>query len=220
MTKRYALLGMTLTLAIALAVPAMGGPSNPIANAAASAKTIAKKALKKAKQANTTAKAAQAAAAAAQSTANGAASSANGAKSAADAAQGSANAAQQTANGAKTAADAAQASANTAQTTADEAKTLANAAQATADSKFGTQTVEFGEATVSDSNGPKFAGASCGSDREPTGGGFATGGAGNNEVTPTSSIVYGNGWLVLADEIGAGTGSNWTLQANVVCLAP
>ena len=51
MKRRYVLLGLASILAIALAVPAMGGPSNPLATTAASAKKTAKKALKKAKKA-------------------------------------------------------------------------------------------------------------------------------------------------------------------------
>jgi len=55
MKKRYTVLGLSLVLALALAVPALGGPSNPIASVSASVKSIANKALKKAKAAQTAA---------------------------------------------------------------------------------------------------------------------------------------------------------------------
>ena len=111
MRRRYVLLALTSILAVALTVPALGGPSNPIATGAASAKKTAKKALKKAK------KKAQQTAKAAQSTADGAAAAAAGAQSSADSAQS-------TADGAQASADAAQASADAAQATADAASRI------------------------------------------------------------------------------------------------
>ncbi|HET7509963.1 MAG TPA: hypothetical protein VFJ65_06915, partial [Solirubrobacterales bacterium] len=72
MSKRYAVLGLSIFLALALAVPALGGPANPVANISASAKSIANKALKKAKAAQQTANAANSAAAAANSAASSA----------------------------------------------------------------------------------------------------------------------------------------------------
>src|SRR6478672_3604120 len=99
MRKRYLVLGLSVLLALALAVPALGGPSNPVAGASATAKAIAQKALKKAKQA--------------QKTANTAKSTANTALSNAAAAQSTANSAQTSADSAQTAADAANANANT-----------------------------------------------------------------------------------------------------------
>jgi hypothetical protein len=86
-------------MAIALAVPALGGPSNPIASASKSALSVAKKAKRKAA-------AAQSSADQAQSTANSALTKANSAGTAAATAQTAATAAQ-------TAADAANANANT-----------------------------------------------------------------------------------------------------------
>ena len=38
MSKRYTVLGLSVVLALALAVPALGGPTNPIASISASAK--------------------------------------------------------------------------------------------------------------------------------------------------------------------------------------
>ena len=105
MSKRYAVLGFSVVLALALAVPALGGPSNPIASISASVKQTANKALKQAKQA----------------------------KNLANTANSNAKKAQETAEGAKAAADGAQATANGAKTTADGAKTTADGAKATAD---------------------------------------------------------------------------------------
>jgi hypothetical protein len=76
---------------LALAVPALGGPSNPVAGISANAKKTAKKALKKAK-------AAQSSADNAQNTANGAQTSADNAQTAADSANTAAQAAQATAD--------------------------------------------------------------------------------------------------------------------------
>jgi hypothetical protein len=97
MKKRYTVFGLSVFLAIALAVPALGGPSNPVAHTAS--------ALSKAKKAIRLANGAQGSANDAQNTANNALSTANAAKSAAATAQTAANAAQ-------TAADAANANAN------------------------------------------------------------------------------------------------------------
>ena len=55
MSKRYAILGLSVFFALALAVPALGGPTNPIASTSASVKQTANKALKKAKAAQSTA---------------------------------------------------------------------------------------------------------------------------------------------------------------------
>ena len=99
MRRRTVIFGVAGLLAIALAVPAFGGPSNPVADVTANAKKTAKKALKKAKKANEAAKAAQSSADAAQGTA--------------DTAQGTADTAVSDAAAAKSAADAAQATADT-----------------------------------------------------------------------------------------------------------
>jgi hypothetical protein len=52
MQRRFVVLGIASVLALALAVPALGGPSNPIADGAATAKKTANKALKKSKKAS------------------------------------------------------------------------------------------------------------------------------------------------------------------------
>jgi hypothetical protein len=96
--NRYFLLGITGVLAISMAVPAFGGPSNPIASSAKKGKNLAKRALNAANAAQDTANKAQ-------TTANTALTTANTAKTTADKAQTDATAA-------KTAAAAAQATAN------------------------------------------------------------------------------------------------------------
>ena len=78
MNSRYLVLALSALLAVALAVPALGGSAGPTATVAASAKKQAKKALKKAKTALQAADAAQ--------------GSADAAQGSADAAQGSADA--------------------------------------------------------------------------------------------------------------------------------
>ncbi len=100
MNKRYFVLAASIVLALSLAVPALGGPGNPIANTSASAKKLAKKAL---------------------NAANAAQQSADKAQNTADDALNKANAAQTTANTANTKADAAKAAADAAQASADQA---------------------------------------------------------------------------------------------------
>jgi hypothetical protein len=99
MNRRYLVLGLSSVLALSLAVPALGGPSSPIASISGSAKKVASKALRKAN--------------AAQGTADQALSTANSATSLANTANTTAKAAQTSANNAQTAADAANANANT-----------------------------------------------------------------------------------------------------------
>jgi len=201
---------MTVLLAVAISVPAFGGPDNPVADTFASAKKTAKKALKKAKQANKKAKQAQTAADNAQSTANGAQTTANQAKN--------------TANGAQTAADNAQASADNAQATADAAQTAAgnaqaaaNAAQASANTKFDTTDFVAGPTSANDSSNFKLIAAGCPTGFEVTGGGHVIGGTGAGNVAATISQQYLNGWLVRADEVNA-IASNWTVGATVNCI--
>jgi hypothetical protein len=93
MGRRYVVLGLSVAFALALAVPALGGPSNPIATSAASAKKLANKALKTANAANSAAQSAQSTANQALTAANSAQTSADSAKTAADAATAAANAA-------------------------------------------------------------------------------------------------------------------------------
>lgn len=203
MSKRYLVLGLSVFLALSLTVPALGGPSNPVAEISASAKKIAKKARKKAKKANQNAKAAQQSADQAQNTANGA--------------QGTANDAQGAAANAQSTADAAQSAANNAQSTADGAQAAANAAQATADSKLEDTTQVFGTASANNSNAAKLASASCPSGAEVTGGGYTIGGSDPDEAAAQLEFAYGSGWIVQAQRIEGTTANNWSLQASVMC---
>ena len=97
MKKRYLVLGLSCILALALAIPALGGPSNPLATTSVSAKKLAKQAKKAAAEA-------LAAANAAQTSADNALQQAQGAQTSANQAQNAANQAQTTANEALTAA--------------------------------------------------------------------------------------------------------------------
>jgi hypothetical protein len=99
MKKRYVVFGMSVVLAVSLAVPALGGPSNPAATISAGAKKIAKQALKAAQDAQNSANQAQNTATQAQNTANQANTAAQAAQTAANNAQAAADAAQTTANG-------------------------------------------------------------------------------------------------------------------------
>jgi multidrug efflux pump subunit AcrA (membrane-fusion protein) len=197
MKKRYLVLGLSIVLALALSVPALGGPTNPIASISASTKSIANKALKKAK-------AAQTAANNAQTTANSASSAAAAAQKSADTAQTSAKAAQTTANTAKSTADTAKTAAATAQTTA-------NTALATANGKMS------GEVHAESAEAGTLAIANCPEGKVPTGGGYIITGADNDAATPTESTQYGNSWLVIADQIEGTTGSSWGTVATVNC---
>lgn len=194
MKRRYLVLSLSLVLALALAVPAFGGPSNPIASMSASVKQIATKALKKAKAAQNTA---------------------NTARSAANNAQGAANKAQSTADNASKAAATAQTAANSAQATADAAKKAAEDAQATANTKLGETFTEF-----SAFDGPNttsgFEIAICPGDSEVTGGGYETTGEGSNEVVPTFTAAYGDAWLASLSRIPGGT-DTWNVRASVTC---
>jgi hypothetical protein len=177
MKSRYTVLFLSLVLALALAVPALGGPMNPIASISSSIKSTANKALKKAK--------------AAQKTANTALSTAN-----------TANA---TAGTAQTEAKKAQTTANSAQTTANEAKTAAATAQTTANSKFGTTVTEFGKFEPGTTSAASI--VSCPAGSEVTGGGFQVGGEGANEVVPTFDSSYGDAWAITVERIPSGSKS-------------
>jgi membrane protein involved in colicin uptake len=194
MKRRYIVLSLSLVLALALAVPAFGGPSNPIASISASVKQTATKALKKAK--------------AAQKTANTALGTANSAQTAASKAQTSANNAQKAAEGA-------QSSANSAKGTADAAKKAAEEAQATANSKLGETFTEFGAF-----DGPNttsgVAIAECPGESEVTGGGYETSGEGTSEIVPFYTAAYGDAWLAGLNRIPGGT-KTWSVRAIVTC---
>ena len=204
MRNRYLVLGLTAFIAVALAVPALGGPSNPISKTAATAKSTAKKALKKARQANTAANNAQATADAAQGAANQARTIATGA--------------QTTANEARTAAQAAQTTANGAQTAAAAAQAAANAAQATANSKFGTITnVEGATSATNNANKPVVF-AICPGGSNLSGGGWILSGAGSNNARVIFNTAYGQAWGVQAnDDAAAGT---WSITATARCASP
>jgi membrane protein involved in colicin uptake len=199
MKRRYVLLAMTSVLAIALTVPALGGPSNPIAEGAASAKQTAKKALKKAKKAQQTANTAQQSANAAQSTANGA---------------------QNEAEEASAAAANAQTTANDAATAAATAQTAADAAAADAATKWAQEVRVEGDPTPTNSDNDKSNSVGCSGDLDPTGGGWIVTGAGSNDVTVNLTTQYGSGWIVAAQEVGAGTADTWALTVNAVCAGP
>jgi hypothetical protein len=204
MKKRYTVLGLSLVLALALAVPALGGPSNPIASVSASVKSTANKALKKAKAAQATAEGAQATANSASSAASGAQKDANAAQKTANTAQGTATTALSTANSAKTAAATAQTAANNAQTTANEAKAIA-------ESKMS------GEIHLEGEEGTTSAIVGCPTGKTPTGGGFLVVGTDNNAATVTESAQYGTAWVVAAKQIKGIAGTSWGTVATVDC---
>jgi membrane protein involved in colicin uptake len=204
MKKRYTVLCLSVVFALALAVPALGGPSNPIASASAGVKSIAQKALKKAKAAQTAANNAQNTANAASGAAANAQKDASAAQKAAAAAQGTANTALSTANAAKTAAAAAQSSADGAKTAADNALNVANGKMS-------------GEVQVEGEPGTTFGIAGCPSGKVPTGGGFIITGANNNAATVTESTQYGTAWIVFAKQIEGTSGASWGTVATVNC---
>lgn len=197
MKSRYTVLLLSLVLALALAVPALGGPMNPIASISSSVKSIANKALKKAK-------AAQSAANGAQSTANTALSTANSAKTAA--------------SGAQTTANSALSNANTAQTEAKKAQTTANTAQTIAESKFGQTETVFGTSSGSVTT-TGLSSIECPKGSSITGGGYSTGGTGNKEVVPVYTAAYGNAWLADLERIPSGT-NTWEVTAIATCAKP
>ena len=203
MKKRYTVLGLSVFLALALSVPALGGPSNPIASVSASVKSIANKALKKAK--------------AAQTAANNAQNTANAASSAAGAAQKDATTAQKEAGTAQKEAKAAQSTANTALSTANTAKTNAATAQTAATNAQNTANGKMsGEVQVEGEEGT-FGIAGCPSGKVPTGGGYIITGSDNNAATVTESTQYGSAWIVFANQIKGTTGSSWGVVATVNC---
>ncbi len=140
MNRRYAILGLSVFLALALAVPALGGPSNPVASLSATAKSIANKALKKAKTA--------------QKTANSANSTANAALT--EAKKGVTNAAT-----AQAAADSAKGTADSAKAAADAAKAAAEAAEANANTRLKSASQVFGTSTATNTETDKNASVTC-----------------------------------------------------------
>lgn len=215
MSKRYVVLGMSLVLALALAVPALGGPSNPLASASKSVKKTAETALKTAKQAKKLANTANTKAGEAQTAAKNAQTSADGAGASAKKAQETADKAQTSANGAKSTADSAKATADSAKTTANEAKTLAEQAKTEASTKVSGVYYQFGTSSAEDTETTKNVSAFCEGADEATGGGWAFNGSTNVTVTASTPTFYGDGWFVTAKAI-SGT-PTWSIQANTVC---
>jgi type IV secretory pathway VirB10-like protein len=218
MNRRYLVFGLSVVLALALAVPALGGPGNPVASISASVKSIANKALKTAKSAKKAAKEANTAAAGAQTTANDAKATANDAKTAAGKAQTTANEAKTAAAGAQTTANEAKTAAAGAQTTANEAKTAAAGAQATADSKFGHTEETFAAPTAENTTATKSELIACPAGQTVTGGGYSIQGTAN-QVTVTLSESYFNSWDVSARAISGFT-PTWGLTVAVQCAFP
>jgi membrane protein involved in colicin uptake len=218
MKKRYTVLGLSLVLALALAVPAMGGPTNPLASASKSVQSIANQALKKAKAAQKTANAAQSTANSAASSASSASGAAGKAQSTADAAQKEAKAAQTSANTAKSAADSAKTTANTAFATAAAAKTAADTAQASANSaKAIAESKMSGEVQVESTEHGNLSIAACPAGKVPTGGGYIVNGTNSSSATVVESTQYANSWLVIADQINGVAGTTWEATATVNC---
>jgi membrane protein involved in colicin uptake len=210
MKSRYVVLSLSLVFALALAVPALGGPTNPIASLSATVKQTANKALKKAKTAQTTANSALSAAGAAQSSADAAQKSANTANAAA-------KTAQTTGTGAQTTASAASSAAKNAQTAADAAKAAAAAAQTTANGKFGNTTTIFGESSANTNTTSKSDIVNCPSPQQITGGGFEATGTGGNDVVPTFNTSYGDAWAVVLERVTGAPANTWGIRVTAIC---
>lgn len=210
MKKRYMVFGLSIVLALALAVPALGGPTNPIASVSASVKSIANKALKTAKKA--------------QKTANSALSAASSAQGAASGAQSSADKALAEAKKALTAGNNAQTSANTAKSVADEAKAAAAAAQSAADSantnantRINGSTEVLGTIGTSSTTTPKSSSVSCPADQPVLSGGYFIEGESNKvTVVDNNNQLYGHGWFVTAEAI-SGQNPTWRITAIAMC---
>jgi hypothetical protein len=211
MKRRYVVLSLAAVLALALAVPAFGGPTN-IVSALTKVKKTANKALKQAQAANT-------AAAAAQATATGAQTDATAAGKAAKTAQTTANDGLTQAKAAQTTANTALGTANAAKTEAATAKAAADAAQATANAKFGSTQFVEGETSADATSAAALSFAFCPAGSQVTGGGYVTGGAGNHEVVPIIDSAYGNAWLADLQRIPGGA-SSWHVTANAICVKP
>jgi trimeric autotransporter adhesin len=211
MKKRYTVLGLSVVLALALAVPALGGPTNPVASISASAKSIAVKALKKAKAAQVTANTAL-------GVANSAQSDAKNAQSSADKAQTTATNAQKTASTALTNAATAQTAATNAQNTANAAKTAAAAAENNANNRVIDSHEAIGSVSALNATAAKNSSANCLSTEPVLGGGFFLGGSETNKVTVTSSDaqLYGHGWIAAGETI-AGQTATWSITAVAMC---
>lgn len=202
MRKRYVVLGLSVVLALALAVPAFGGPTNPISKSIASVKKTATKALKTAKTAQNTANSALSAATAAQNEVGKANTEIKKLQTSVTGAQNSANSANTAAAGAKK--------------LAEEAKAAAAAAEANANTRIKGSTQIFSETSAS-SEATKFASVECGAGQPTLGGGFVLGGAVNKAVvTLSEKNLYNDGWFVSSQQIN-GQAGNWTIQAVAMC---
>lgn len=205
MNKRYAVLGLSLFLALALAVPALGGPSNPIASVSASVKSTANKALKKAK--------------AAQKTANTALSTANTAQATAAGLQGDVKTLQTDVKKAQTTANEGKSAAAAAQTTANAAKAAADAADANANTRLKTSVLALGTPSENDNTAEKSASVTCPAGTVILGGGaFVNTGEPKKVhlVTSQPQAIYSQGWFVSA-ATNEGQTANWAITAQAMC---
>jgi hypothetical protein len=201
---RHVVFGLGVVLALAMAVPALGGPLNLRASGGIS------KVKRQVKQALIAATSAQRLAAGAQSTANEAQGTASGAQNAAGAAKAAANAAQGVAN-------AALGRAGTAETAAAAAGDKADAATKKAQEAFDTANARV-EGTVQRSASKTGGGVqsvlvTCPEGMSISGGGYSTSGT---LVAPLVSEPEGNGWSVIA-AAAPGAGS-FRLTAWAVCM--
>jgi len=209
MRKRYVILGLSVVLALALAVPAFGGPTNPLSGGLASVKKTANKALKNANAAKKTARSALTAAESATAGVKGVEGDVTKAQTDIKKLQTSVTTAQSTANSATTAAAGAK-------KIAEEAKAAAAAAEANANTRVKDSIERFGEPSASNES-TKFASVSCLANEPTLGGGYELGGAANKAVvTFQQENVYNDGWFVGSQQIN-GQNGNWTLRAIAIC---
>lgn len=198
MRKRYVILGLSVVLALALAVPAFGGPTNPIA----SVKKTAQKALKNANAAKKTANSALTAAESATAGVKGVETEVNKANTEIKKLQTSVTTAQNTANSAKT--------------IAEQAKAAAAAAEANANTRIKDSVEKFGT-TTPESESTKFASVSCGANSPTLGGGYEVGGASVSAVTISEENLYEDGWFVGSSKIAGTPAGAWSLRAIAIC---
>jgi hypothetical protein len=192
MNRRYLVFGLASLLALSLAVPALGGPSSPIASISGSAKKVAKKALRKA----------------------------NAAQATADTALGTANTANTKATQAQNAAGAAQTSADNALAAAQAAQTSADNANANANTRLRDTSTFTSAATANNGDSPKSVTATCPSGSVVTGGGYDIAGTDNDDEAVITESTYGDAWFVSAQEIQGSTPGNWTLTSRAICASP
>lgn len=191
---------LSLVLALAVAVPALGGPFFSHPSKVASILALARKDTKKALQ---NAKAAKAIAEGGTTAASQAARTATEAK----------NAGQQ----AKGVLDTLPASLAAAKTATDSAEQIANAASTSAATKMGQ---EVAVRQVIESKESPTITANCPDNKVATGGGFTISG-GEREAIPT--LVGGFGlkqWIVIGTQVLSGHPNRWTIEAAGFCAAP